>query len=101
MSDRRLVASRLVACSAAVLLFTMMLPPSAAQSYTSHTAFLRSLCVTDYVLGYLSEGTLPPEGTICPANPNPFVEAAAASAALRAAPPTPLIGLPPAWPMRH
>ena len=51
----------------------------------------RSLCVTDYVLGYLSEGTLPPEGTICPANPNPFVEAAAASASLRAAPPTPLI----------
>jgi pimeloyl-ACP methyl ester carboxylesterase len=65
-----------------------------------HTAFLRSACVTDYVLRYLSEGALPPEGTVCPANPNPFVDAAA-SALRRAAPLTPLIGLPPAWPMRH
>lgn len=37
-----------------------------------HTAFGRSECVTDHVLRYLLEGTLPPRDTVCPANPNPF-----------------------------
>ena len=38
-----------------------------------HTAFGRSQCVTDYVVQYLLDGSLPPEGTVCPANPNPFL----------------------------
>lgn len=37
-----------------------------------HTAFGRSDCVTQYVIDYLLDGSLPPEGTVCPANPNPF-----------------------------
>ena len=38
-----------------------------------HTAFGRSACVTDHVARYLLDGTLPPVGTVCPANPNPFL----------------------------
>jgi pimeloyl-ACP methyl ester carboxylesterase len=38
-----------------------------------HTAFGRSACVTNHVISYLQDGTLPPEGTVCPANPNPFL----------------------------
>jgi pimeloyl-ACP methyl ester carboxylesterase len=66
-----------------------------------HTAFQRSECVREYVIGYLLEGSLPPEGTVCPANPNPFLPVAAA------APSVPgrtmdagrlTIGLPPVWP---
>jgi pimeloyl-ACP methyl ester carboxylesterase len=61
-----------------------------------HTAFGRSDCVTEYVIAYLLEGSLPPQGTVCPANPNPFL-----SALLRqAAPHAPLIGLPPPRPTR-
>jgi len=57
-----------------------------------HTAFGRSACVTDRVASYLLDGTLPPPGTVCPANPNPFV--VAPSLAPLAATPAPLIGLP-------
>jgi len=57
-----------------------------------HTAFGRSACVTDHVARYLRDGTLPPAGTVCPANPNPFV--VAPSLVPLAASPAVLIGLP-------
>jgi pimeloyl-ACP methyl ester carboxylesterase len=41
-----------------------------------HTAYGRSECVTRHVDAYLLRGTLPGEGTVCPANPNPFEVAA-------------------------
>jgi pimeloyl-ACP methyl ester carboxylesterase len=62
-----------------------------------HTAFGRSDCVTGHVLAYLSDGTLPPEGTVCPANPNPFLPA---PMMLRAAAREPMVGLPPVWTKR-
>ncbi len=46
-----------------------------------HTAYGRSECITRYVDAYLLRGALPPKGTVCPANPNPF-----AVSALRAIP---------------
>jgi TAP-like protein len=58
-----------------------------------HTAYGRSECTTEFVDAYLLDGTLPPRGTVCPANPNPFLVAAATSAART----TPAVGLPPAW----
>jgi pimeloyl-ACP methyl ester carboxylesterase len=58
-----------------------------------HTAYGRSECTSDFVDAYLLDGTLPPVGTICPANPNPFLEAAVGAAARRAS----AVGLPPAW----
>ena len=62
-----------------------------------HTAYGRSTCTTEYVDRYLLDGTLPPVDTVCPANPNPFVEAATArSAPLR----VPAVGLPPSWLLR-
>jgi len=45
-----------------------------------HTAFDRNGCVTDYVVDYLLDGALPPEGTVCPANANPFVPPAVVEA---------------------
>lgn len=61
-----------------------------------HTAYGRSECTTQHVNAYILSGQLPPKGTVCPANPNPF----AITAALRAAGPArPLVGLPPPnWP---
>ncbi|WP_370948403.1 alpha/beta fold hydrolase [Amycolatopsis sp. cg5] len=38
-----------------------------------HTAYGRSSCVTAYVDHYLLNGALPAAGTVCPANPNPFL----------------------------
>jgi pimeloyl-ACP methyl ester carboxylesterase len=38
-----------------------------------HTAFGRSACVTQAIARYLASGELPPQGTVCPANPNPFL----------------------------
>jgi pimeloyl-ACP methyl ester carboxylesterase len=61
-----------------------------------HTAYDRSECTTDFIDAYLLDGTLPPAGTICPANPNPFLEAAAPSATADA----PTAGLPPSWLLR-
>ena len=62
-----------------------------------HTAFGRSGCATDYIAGYLLDGTLPPDGTVCPANPNPFVP----EVTLRSFAGTPMVGLPPPiWPAR-
>jgi pimeloyl-ACP methyl ester carboxylesterase len=67
-----------------------------------HTAFGRSACTTDYITAYLLDGSLPPEGTVCPANPNPFVPAVSAFArsAVSAAPAQPIVGLPPLRPGR-
>jgi pimeloyl-ACP methyl ester carboxylesterase len=71
-----------------------------------HTAFGRSACVTEHVLAYLGDGTLPAAGTVCPANPNPFIpaltiglvaRATGAAAAGIAGPAGPMVGLPPAW----
>ena len=62
-----------------------------------HTAFGRSDCVTDYVVGYLIDRTLPPRGTVCPANPNPFLP----SSQLRRDRVAPLIGLPRPLPARR
>jgi hypothetical protein len=55
-----------------------------------HTAYGRSACSTTHIDRYLLTGALPPRGTICPANPNPFL----AAATQRSTTPTPLIGLP-------
>jgi len=49
-----------------------------------HTAYGRSACTTDYVDAYLLTGALPPRGTVCPANPNPFLSTAATRAAREA-----------------
>jgi len=61
-----------------------------------HTAYGRSECTTELIDAYLLDGTLPQPGTVCPANPNPFLEAAAAPATRS----TPTVGLPPAWLLR-
>ncbi|HEV7757430.1 MAG TPA: alpha/beta hydrolase [Acidimicrobiales bacterium] len=58
-----------------------------------HTAYDRSACVTGYVNAYLLRGALPPAGTVCPANPNPFVPSALrASESL-----VNYLGRPPTW----
>jgi pimeloyl-ACP methyl ester carboxylesterase len=62
-----------------------------------HTAFGRSSCATDHIIAYLRDGTLPPAGTVCPANFNPFLSPATSRAqGMR----VPMIGLPPAYPAR-
>ena len=61
-----------------------------------HTAYGRSECTTEHIDRYLVDGTLPPVGTVCPANPNPFLDAST----LRAASTTPVVGLPPSWTLR-
>ncbi|MDJ0763688.1 MAG: alpha/beta hydrolase [Myxococcota bacterium] len=61
-----------------------------------HCAFGRSACVDNYVVQYLLDGSLPPEGTVCPANPNPFLPATARGLNKRAVRTTlPAIGRPP------
>jgi pimeloyl-ACP methyl ester carboxylesterase len=61
-----------------------------------HTAYGRSECVTRHVDAYILRGRLPPKGTVCPANPNPFAITAAMRAAEQA---RPLVGRPPpTWP---
>ena len=67
-----------------------------------HTAFGRSACTTGYIAAYLLDGTLPPAGTVCPANPNPFVPevSAFARSAVSATPAQPMVGLPPLRPGR-
>jgi pimeloyl-ACP methyl ester carboxylesterase len=63
-----------------------------------HTAFGRSQCITDHVVKYLLDGTLPATGTVCPANPNPFLPTPALRAANART--MPWVGLPPARPHR-
>ena len=60
-----------------------------------HTAFDRNQCVTDHVVSYLLDGSLPPVGTVCAANPNPFLPSLALKRANASA--VPRIGLPPMW----
>jgi pimeloyl-ACP methyl ester carboxylesterase len=62
-----------------------------------HAAYGRSDCTRAFVDRYLRTGALPPVGTVCPANPNPFLDAAAASATIGAA----AVGLPPPWLVRR
>jgi pimeloyl-ACP methyl ester carboxylesterase len=61
-----------------------------------HTAYGISECTTEFIDAYLLDGTLPPAGTVCPANPNPFLEAGAGSATAGA----PTAGKPPNWLLR-
>ena len=56
-----------------------------------HTAYGRSACVTQHVNAYLLVGALPPQGTVCPANPNPFLPTTTRLAETR----MPQVGLPP------
>ncbi len=60
-----------------------------------HTAFGRSECATTYVAEYLVSGKLPPVGTLCPANPNPFLPV---TTLRKAGPVAPLIGVRPPRP---
>ena len=58
-----------------------------------HTAYGRSACTTEHINAYLLDGTLPPAGTVCPANPNPFITSTLRTAAAT----VPLVGLPAPW----
>jgi pimeloyl-ACP methyl ester carboxylesterase len=44
-----------------------------------HTAYGLNKCASDHTNAYLLNGTLPPIGTVCPANPNPFLPSATLS----------------------
>ena len=57
---------------------------------SGHTAYGRSDCATDYIDDYLLSGALPPIGTICPANPSPFLDSGARASKKRPV----LVGLP-------
>ena len=61
-----------------------------------HTAYGRSECTTEFIDAYLLRGALPPNGTVCPANPNPFLVATTTSAASD----MPMVGLPQPWLLR-
>jgi pimeloyl-ACP methyl ester carboxylesterase len=61
-----------------------------------HTAYGRNDCTTAHIDAYLVGGTLPRTGTVCRANPNPFLSAPAALAA----PTDPVAGAPPSWLLR-
>lgn len=57
-----------------------LLPNSRLLSYAGwgHTALGYNPCTTEHIVRYLVDGALPPEGTVCPANANPFVPPASA-----------------------
>jgi pimeloyl-ACP methyl ester carboxylesterase len=61
-----------------------------------HTAYGRNPCTEAHVDRYLLSGTLPPVGTVCPANPNPFL-----TQTQRTSAGAPLVGRPPSWLVRH
>jgi pimeloyl-ACP methyl ester carboxylesterase len=61
-----------------------------------HTAYGISPCATEHVDAYLLNRSLPPVGTVCPANPNPFLPAAARVAARGG----PMVARPPEWLLR-
>jgi pimeloyl-ACP methyl ester carboxylesterase len=52
-----------------------LLPNSRLLSYAGlgHTVLGRNGCATDHIVSFFQGGVLPPEGTVCPANPNPFI----------------------------
>lgn len=56
-----------------------------------HVAYPRNVCTQEYVDAYLLAGSLPPVGTVCPANPNPFLDVPEEPLAES----THLVGLPP------
>ena len=58
-----------------------------------HSAYGRNQCTREFVNAYLLQQRLPPVGTVCPANPNPFVAAQTASAARGSH----AVGSPPDW----
>jgi pimeloyl-ACP methyl ester carboxylesterase len=61
-----------------------------------HTAYGRNDCTTAHIDAYLVGGTLPRAGTVCQANPNPFLSVPAA----RAAQSDVVAGAPPGWLLR-
>jgi pimeloyl-ACP methyl ester carboxylesterase len=61
-----------------------------------HTAYGTSECTTEHIDAYLLNGSLPPVGTVCPANPNPFLPAVARRVTDKA----PAVGAPPDWLLR-
>ena len=73
---------------------TRLLKNSRLLSYAGwgHTAYGRNLCTQEYVDAYLLDGALPPVGTVCPANPNPFLDVPEELLAQS----THMVGLPPA-----
>ncbi|HEX7500346.1 MAG TPA: alpha/beta hydrolase [Polyangia bacterium] len=75
-----------------------LLPNSRLLSYAGwgHCALGRSSCAVDYTVAYLVDGKLPPEGTVCPANPNPFIPVLTTKSMARPNPAL-LIGAPPPW----
>ncbi|WP_434445127.1 alpha/beta hydrolase [Lentzea sp. E54] len=54
------------------------LPNSRLLAYAGwgHIAYRRSQCAIDHIHSYLLNGALPEVGTVCPANPNPFLDTA-------------------------
>jgi len=62
-----------------------------------HTAYDRSACVTDFVNAYLLRGALPARGTVCPANPNPFVASSARATTSSTSSSSDFLGRPPTW----
>lgn len=52
-----------------------LLPNSRLLTYAGwgHVAYFVSECARTYTAAYLVSGALPPRGTVCPANPNPFL----------------------------
>lgn len=65
-----------------------------------HCAFPRAnACVVSHVVQYLLDGSLPPKGTVCPANPNPFLPAMSTTSGAGSVSKsrTLTIGLPPIW----
>jgi len=61
-----------------------------------HTAYGRNDCTTEHIDAYLVGGRLPRAGTVCRANPNPFLSVPAALAALSDR----VAGAPPGWLLR-
>lgn len=60
-----------------------------------HCAFPRAnACVVSNVVRYLFDGSLPPEGTVCPANPNPFLPALSTASPLEVTKSLSAAGLP-------
>jgi pimeloyl-ACP methyl ester carboxylesterase len=61
-----------------------------------HTAYDRTDCTLAHINAYLVAGTLPREGTVCPAEPNPFLT----QPTTRVAPSRHIAVAPPSWLLR-
>jgi pimeloyl-ACP methyl ester carboxylesterase len=75
---------------------SQLLPGSRLLSFAGygHTAFDRSACVKAYVVDYLLEGNLPPAGTVCPVEVDPFAPLPGFGGASAPAPSLSRLGLP-------